>query len=184
MTNVGYDVVDFLRRITPERQENSDIYGHRLDAWEKYGEQPYLVRKSEYPSVRQYGSTIRQGWAVPARDFSGSARNRIQLNLRLTNLADHAPLVLLNEYKQESWEIPGKDGLYGGRKAMMWQGRNGKPVFRWVHTRTRGEGTNVGPVEVKKPATARLGWVLTEAENFMSTKNEEVVSRHKILCFG
>lgn len=173
---VALDVYQRLRAATPQREpDSSDIFGHRQDAWAKYGVQNYIVSQSPYPSERQHGMTLRSGWTFPEFDFIGSTKDFINVNVSFGNMAPHARLALLGEYNKSSWEIPGSGGLHGGRRAMMWMASNGRPVFRWVHTVTR-TSPNVGPVTFNAPS-GNLSYLLARAEQELEISGQRMINR-------
>lgn len=137
-----------LRRNTTVFIEDDEIFKWREEGWAKYGKQEYIVEQSPVVAKRHWGMTIHEGWLYPQIDFIGSNRNTINVNVRFSNLAPHANKVLLGEYGVDSWDIP-KGNMHGGRKVMMWQGPDGQPRFRWVHTKNG----NKPPIHFKKPAT-------------------------------
>lgn len=135
---------------TPRKpDEDSDIYSYREAAWEKYGQQDYLYSPDPSPSVRLYGMHLADGWQTPKIDFIGSNKNTIRINATFENIAPHAKMALLGQYSKSSWEIP-SNGMYGGRKVMMWQGPGGRTMFRWVDAKNP-KSVNTGPITFHMP---------------------------------
>lgn len=149
---ISLDTLYTLIDNTPRRpDEDSSIYGYRQAAWDKYGVQDYIHIQSPSPSERVYGIHLQDGWITPTLDFTGSTKNTIRYSTSFQNRSPHARLALLGEYNKSSWEIPGTNGMYGGRKLMMWQGSNGNPVFRWVIVNNQ-KSSNVGPITYRHGA--------------------------------
>lgn len=162
---------DKLISATPESEEDSDIYKFRQIGWEKYGVQPYIYNTSNIPEKRKHGVTIKRGWKIPTMDHYYSGVNRVGVNIRFANIAPHAPLAILGEYKQSSWKIP-KSGMHGGRRALMW-GFNGKPIFKWVAV----QGITI-PITKKAP-TGRFNWMIGMIERETKSQIPEVIDAIK-----
>lgn len=145
-----------LRASTPENPESQYIMFHRDAGWAKYGIQDYVLQRSPLKSERYWGISLKNGWAPPVVDFSGSGKNIIGFNVRFANIAPQAPLVLLGEYKKQSWDIP-KGDMHGGRRVMMWTGPGGEVRFRWD---TKGPLT----INAPKPLTHILEAAEIEVE--------------------
>lgn len=141
---------------TPRKpDEDSDIYSYREAAWEKYGQQDYIYSPDPSPSVRLYGMHLADGWQTPKIDFIGSNKNTIRINATFENIAPHAKMALLGQYSKSSWEIP-SNGMYGGRKVMMWQGPGGRTMFRWVDAKNP-KSANTGPITFYPEANINSG---------------------------
>jgi len=162
---LGNDAVKILQNITPEKKESSDIMEHRVDGWKKYGFQSYLKSTSDKPSERWWGMTTKSGWIAPVVDYSYSGTNLIGVNLRLANNAPQAPAALLGEFKSKSWYLP-KNKMHGGRKAMMWMGDNGKPVFRWAQN---------GSIKINAPKEATLKHVVDKGVNILTMSKPAII---------
>lgn len=143
-------IVQILVANTTDNPESAEIMQHREDGWDKYGVQDYVLQRSPLKSERYWGISLRNAWTRPTLDFSGSGVNRIGLNIRMASIAPQAPLVFLGEYKKDSWEVPNQ--MHGDRRVMMWEGPDGRPVFRWAVV--KGELTS--PMTVNKPRSPYL----------------------------
>jgi hypothetical protein len=141
-----------LKLATPESPESAETMAFREKGWSKYGIQDYVLQRSDLKSERYWGISLKNGWAPPVVDFTGSGKNIIGFNVRFANIAPQARLVLLGEYNKSSWDIP-KENMHGGRRVMMWQRSDGSYGFRWD---TQGPLTQRAP----RPLTR----ILEEAE--------------------
>ena len=139
-------IVQILKANTVDNPESPEIMEHREAGWDKYGVQDYVLQRSDLKSERYWGISLRNAWARPSFDYSGSGVNRIGLNIRFSSIAPQAPLVFLGEYKKDVWNVPNR-GMHGGRRVMMWEGPDGLPRFKWSVI----QGEEVGYLEVHKP---------------------------------
>ncbi len=169
--NFSLDLIDRLRAATPESEEDPDIYSLRQKGWAKYGEQSYLYNTSTVPEIRKHLVSIKRGWGYPTLDYSFSGVNRVGINIRFTNMAPHAPLAILGEYKQSSWKIP-KTEMHGGRKLLMW-GYNGRPVFKWIVV----QGITV-PITQRAPSR-KFDWMIGMIERELRSEIPNIVETVK-----
>lgn len=130
-----------LRHSTQTINESNETMEFRNKGWDKYGVQNYVLQRSANKGERYFGISLANGWKTPEIDFAGSGRNRIGFNIRFANIAPQAPLVLLGEYKKDSWDVP-SGPMHGGRRVMMWERPDGTHGFRW---------DTQGPLTVKRP---------------------------------
>jgi hypothetical protein len=115
-------------QLTPVRpDEDADMYKAREDAIGRYGKPSYIKTMSPNRSVRLYGSNLRDGWQLPKVDFIGSNLGTIRLSASISNIAEHAKMVIEGNYREKIWNITGNP-LQGGRKALAWM-RGSKPFF-------------------------------------------------------
>lgn len=159
---------DKMVSMTPVREdEPEELFDYRVDRWKKLGVQDYIKHKSANRSYRLYGSNLKNGWRMPTLSYVGSSRNNIKINTSVSNIAEHAKMVLTDNYTKSQWDIT-NNNLYGGRKALAFM-RGGNIVM------VRKDSSSF-PVKFRPGhSVAKLG-IIEAGQNIMQSYKNNIIN--------